>query len=83
MPSRYRWRDCRRTRTCREDALVLQEKLTFFREEQAEPREVDLLLIGFDLGEVRVDRDVGHEVLRDAVFDIEPDVPVQLVGERR
>ena len=39
-----------------EDALALEEELALLREEQAEAREVDLLLVVFDLREVGVVR---------------------------
>ena len=41
-----------------EDALVLEEEIALLGEEQVEPREVDLLLVGFDLREVGVDGEV-------------------------
>ena len=44
-------------------ALVLEEELTLLGEEQAEAREVDLLLVGFDLREVGVVGEVGGQVL--------------------
>ena len=37
---------------------VLEEERTLFREEQVEPRQVDLLLVGLDLREVGVDRGI-------------------------
>ena len=40
----------------RERPLVREEELPLFRKEQAEPRQVDLLLVGFDLREVGVAR---------------------------
>ena len=42
-----------------EGPLVLEEELPLLGEEQAEASEVDLLLIGFDLREVGIDREVG------------------------
>ena len=67
----------------RERALVLQEELALLREEQAEARQVDLLLIGLDLREVGVDREIGGEVLRDAVFHVDADVGRDVVSRRR
>ena len=56
-------------------------KLALFRKEQAETRQVDLLLVGLDLREVDVDGEVRDEVLGDAVFDVEPDVAGRRAGE--
>ena len=56
----------------RERALVLEEELALLREEQAEAREVDLLLVGFDLREVGVVGEVGRQALRDAALRVEP-----------
>ena len=44
-----------------EGAGVLEEKLSFFRKEQIEPGQVDLLRVRFDLGEIRVVRQVQRE----------------------
>ena len=49
---------------------ALEEEVALLREEQVEPRQVDLLLVNFDLREVGVDREIGGDVLRDAVFDV-------------
>ena len=43
----------------------------FFWKEQAELREVDLLLVGFGLREVRIDRGVEGQRRRDARLQIE------------
>ena len=51
--------------------------------EEAESCEVHLLFISLDLGEVGVDREVGYEVLRHAVFQIESDVATPRVGDLR
>jgi hypothetical protein len=55
----------------RERPLVLEEEVALLRKEEAEPCEVDLLFIGLDLREVGVDREVGNEPLRDAIFQVE------------
>ncbi len=44
-----------------EDAGVLEEELALLGVEQAELREVDLLLVGFGLREVGLDGDVERE----------------------
>ena len=67
----------------REDALVLQKELAFLGIEQAEAREVDLLLVDLHLGEVGVDGGVRNQVLRQRVLHVEPGLGVQLVRERR
>ena len=54
-----------------EDAGVLEEELALFGKEQAELREVDLLLVGFGLREVRVDRGVEGQRRRDAGLHID------------
>jgi hypothetical protein len=46
----------------REDALVLQEEIALLWKEQVEPRQVDLLFVGFDLREIRVDGEVPTRV---------------------
>ena len=51
-----------------EQAPVLEEELALLRKEQAEARQVDLLLVGFDLREVGVVGEVGRQVLRHAVL---------------
>ena len=77
-------RVARRRRTSRvvaerEDPLVLQEEVALLGKEQAEPREVDLLLVGFDLREVSVVGEVGREIRRDAVLRIHADVGAGIV----
>ena len=46
-----------------EDAGVLEEEVALLGKEQAEAREVDLLLVGFDLREVGVDGEVPRQTL--------------------
>ena len=48
------WNELRRTFIApkSESAGVFEKEVAFFREEQIEPREIDLLLINFDLREV-------------------------------
>ena len=58
---------------------TFEKELAFLREEQAEPRQVHLLLIDFDLGEVGVVGEVGRQVLRHPVLHVEPELPVQPV----
>ncbi len=66
-----------------EDALVLEEELALLGEVEAEPGEVDLLLVGLDLREVGVHGQIRHQVLGDAVLDVEPRVRGRVVGDRR
>ena len=55
---RLAWRWLRGNVAEVEDAGVLEEELALFWKEQAELREVDLLLVGFGLREVRIERGV-------------------------
>ena len=55
---------------------VLEEERTLLGEEQREARQVDLLLVGFDLGEVGVDRQIERQVGAHAPLDVEADVAV-------
>ena len=64
----------------REHALVLEEEIALLGKEEAEPRQVDLLLIRFDLREVGVVREVGGEVLRQPVLGVDADVRRQVVA---
>ena len=66
-----------------ERALVLQEEVAFLREEQIEPREVDLLFVGLHLGEVGVDRQVGDQALRDRVLHVEAGLGLRMVRDLR
>ena len=67
-----------------QDASLLEhpqseEEVALFRKEQVESREVDLLLVGFDLREVGVDGQVGDEPLRDRVLHVEPSLGLRVV----
>jgi hypothetical protein len=53
---------------------VLEEELAFLWEEQAELREVHLLLVGLRLREIGPHREVQRERGSDAVLRVEPDV---------
>ena len=57
-----------------ERAGVLEEELALLRVVEAELRQVDLLLVGFGLREVRLGGDVEGQRRRDAVFHVEPGV---------
>ena len=65
-----------------EDVEVLQEKIAFFGEEETESGEIDLKLVCFYLRKVRVVGEVGSQVLRDPVLDVEPDVAAGFVRHR-
>ena len=65
-----------------EDPLPLQEELALFREEEAEPGEVDLLRVGLDLGEVGVVGEVGGEPAGDPYLGVHPEVPAEIALER-
>ena len=66
----------------REQPLVLQKEFALLGKEQREAREVDLLLVRLHLGEVRVDGEIGRQVLRDAVLDVEAARAAEVVAER-
>ena len=65
---------------CREveDALPLEEEVALLREEQAEARQVHLLLVDLDLRKVGVHRQVERHVAGDAVFRVDADVAIDL-----
>src|SRR5262245_35095838 len=59
-----------------EDAGIFEEEVALLGKQQTEAREVDLLLVGLNLGEVGVDREVPRQTGADAVLHVEPDVGV-------
>jgi len=59
-----------------EDAGVLQEELALLGEEEGEAGEVDLLLVGLDLGEVGVEREIEREAARDPPLEVEAQLDV-------
>ena len=65
-----------------EDALALEEELALLREEQAEPRQVDLLLVDLHLREVGVVGEVRRQVLGQAVLHVDAAVSVAVVRDR-
>ena len=54
-----------------EDVGALEKELPLLREEEAVGRQVELLLVGLDLGEIGVDRQVGGHVRRQPVLQID------------
>ena len=56
-------------------ARVLQEEGPLFGEEEAETVEVDLLIVGLDLREVRVQGHIEREARGDAVLEVHAAVP--------
>ena len=64
---------------------VLEEERPLLGEEDREPGQVDLLLVGLDLREVGVDRRVERQVGAHAPLDVQPDITreVDLIGEHR
>ena len=54
-----------------EDAPAFEKEFAFLGKEQAEASQVHLLLVHFHLREVRVVREVGRQVLGDAVLDVD------------
>ena len=59
-----------------EELLPFQEELALLGKLQREPRQVELLLVVFDLREVRVLGEVGDVALRDRPLDVHADVAV-------
>ena len=64
-----------------EQSRVFQKELTLFRKEETEPREIDTLLIGLDLGEVGIDGEISGEVLGQAVLHVQSDVTAHVVDD--
>ena len=66
-----------------EHAAALEKEVTLLGKEQAESREVDLLLVDLHLREVGVDGEVGGQVRRDAVLHIAANIAIEVVLDRR
>ena len=64
-----------------EDAAAFEEEVALLGEEEAEAREVDLLLVDLDLREVGVVGEVRGQVLGDAVLDVDADVAGGVVAD--
>ena len=62
--------------------MPLQKEFPLLGKEEAEPGEVHLLQVLFDLREVGVDRGVDNQAAREPVLEVEADVPGQVVRER-
>lgn len=59
-----------------EHAGILEKEIPLLRKKQAETAQVDLLLVGFDLREVGVHREVPRQPARHTVFDVEADIAI-------
>ena len=57
-----------------ESAGAFLEERPFLRVEQGESGEVEPHVIGLDLGEIRVDRDIERDVRGDQILQVEPDL---------
>ena len=57
---------------------ILEEERALLGEKQREPRQVDLLFVGFDLREIGVHRQVERQLRAHAPFDVEADVAVRV-----
>ena len=64
-----------------EDPLPFQEELALLGKEQAEPRQVDLLLVHLHLREVGVVGEVCGQPLRHAVLHVDPEVAARIVRQ--
>ena len=67
----------------RQTAPGSREELPLLGKKQAEPGEVDLLGIRLDLGKIGVDGEVGRQILRQAVLNVEAEVPAEVIGNLR
>jgi hypothetical protein len=61
-------------------AGVFEEEVPLFGKEQVKPRQVDLLLVGLDLREIGVEREVPRETRCDAVLHVEAGIEIAPVG---
>jgi hypothetical protein len=52
------------------NACPFLEELPFFGKEERKARQVDLLIVGFDVREVGVDCQIQRQVVREAIFEI-------------
>src|SRR5690606_32373420 len=66
-----------------EEGAPFQEEVALLRKEERKSGEVHLPLIDLGLREVRVDREVGAEVRREVVIQIDADVGGSLPLDRR
>ena len=71
-----------RTFTEIKDPTTFEEKLSFLRKKQTKPCEIDLLFVDFHLGKVGVVGEISRQVLRDAVFEVDPKISGGLIGYR-
>ena len=65
-----------------EDPLTLQKELALLREEQAEPRQVDLLLVHLDLREIGVPGEVRRQILGESVLHVATRLAGAVVRDR-
>ena len=70
-----------RERAEEEDSLPLEEEVALLGVEQIESRQVHLLHVVLDLGEVGVVGEVGDQAAREPVLDVEARVAVQVVRD--
>src|SRR5205085_2378784 len=66
-----------------EDSLPFEKELALFRKQQVEPRQVHLLVVGLDLREVGVVREIGDDAPREPIFGVEAELTVERVRGRR
>ena len=53
-----------------EDAGVFQEELPFLGKKETESSQVDLLIVGFHLGKIGVQRQIQRQLGTDSIFDV-------------
>ena len=63
-----------------EDGSPLLKKEAFFGKEQRIPGQVDLLVVGFDLGEIGVESDVERQAAAQAVLEVQPELSRRSLG---
>ncbi len=66
-----------------EQPRPLQEELAFLRVEETEAIQVDLDVVRLDLREIRIHRQVQGEGRRNAVLDVNPEIPRERILEVR
>ena len=65
------------------EALPFKEELALLRKRQAEPRQVDLRLVGLDLREIGVVREISRQARCQAVLHVEAPVGIDIAFDGR
>ncbi len=59
--------------------MSFEKEVTFLRKKEAEPGEVDLLLVVLDLSEVGVVGEIGRQTPSQPILDVETHVDIEVV----